>query len=636
MNKNDEMHPNDMRNLIIFGVVSIILYFGFSTFILEPQQEAMRKQAEARAQVQQEIASNPKLAEQFIQVDRAEAVLSSQNQRIQIENAHLSGSLNLTGARLDDLSFKDYFKTLNSEENVVLFSPAKTELPRYAEYGWLSADDSIKTPGKDTQWSVRGNDKLSPDNPVILYWDNGQGITFEREYALDKDYMIRISQRVQNNSGKEVTLYPYGLIAQRGIPADIMNAWVLHEGPIAYIGEELIEVDYKDFKKKPTQSYNASEGWIALTEKYFAASLIPQYGVESKYRFNFTPDAVSEDRGLYQIDYLSAAVVIPAGENAVRSSHLFAGAKQAILLGDYEENLGIHHFDLMVDFGWFYFMTKPFYYILHWFGEFTGNMGIAIILLTLMIRSAVFPLTNTSYRSFAKMKKVTPQIVELREKFGDDKMTLQTKMMELYQREGVNPMAGCFPILLQIPIFFALYKVLFVTIEMRHAPFFGWIEDLSARDPTSLFNLFGLLPYDVPGFLTIGIWPCLMLVAMIMQKRLNPPPQDKIQRDMMNLFPFVITFVMSQFAAGLVIYWTFSAYISVIQQVIIMRSLGVPIHLFGESEDEKKMDKAVEKGPDVHPLVEMAENEAEEAIFGDDDEPKQVSKPKPKKSKKKK
>jgi YidC/Oxa1 family membrane protein insertase len=377
-----------------------------------------------------------------------------------------------------------------------------------------------------------------------------------------------------------------------------------------------------------------------MTDKYWLASLVPPQNEQVKYTFSFAgADEKDKDgKGIYQTDYMGAARDIAPGAKAEVTSHLFVGAKRVLLLEQYQNELNVPQFDLSVDFGWFWFMTKPFFYALHYLGQWIGNMGVAIIIMTIFIRGAVFPLTNISYRSFAKMKKVGPLVGELRKQYPDDKQKLQQELIALYQREGVNPMSGCFPMLLQIPIFFALYKMFFVTIELRHAPFFGWIHDLTAPDPTSLFNLFGLIPWDPPSALDIGVWPCLMLLAMLLQKQLNPPPQDPIQRDMANYMPFMFAYMMSHFASGLVVYWAFSAYIGIIQQVIIMKSLNVPIHLFGETKQEKELNEAIDQGPAVHPLIGMAEAEAEEALFGDDGSSSgpTVSKPKPKKSKKKK
>lgn len=628
------MHPDDMRNLMIFFVLVIGLYFVYDAFVQKPQLQAIKERKVAQEQlVQMELEKGTPAPTEIR--DRAEVL--STDQRITIDNGHIKGSLSLKGGRIDDLSLSEYFKSLENKENVVLLSPKSTVFPRFIEYGWVAKEDNVNLPNKDTVWRVRGNTVLSAQQPVTLVWDNGQGLVFERKISIDQDYMFTIEQRVNNNSGRAVTLYPFGLVTQNGPPPGLQQRFILHEGPIGYVGDELVELSYKKLKKEPQKSRQSSKGWIGITDKYWLTGLIPAQDVNTKFSFHYVPSVFPDGKGKYQTDFLGGQKVVNPGQSADYTSHLFTGAKKVLTLKDYAEKLNIPRFDLAVDFGIFWFMTVPFFYALHYLGALIGNFGVAIILLTLVIRTAVFPLTSTSYRSFAKMKKVSPQIMELRERYGDDKTMLQQELVKMYQKEGVNPMAGCLPILLQIPIFFAFYKVLFVTIEMRHAPFFGWIQDLSAPDPTSVFNLFGLLPYDVPGFLLIGVWPCLMLVTMIIQKRLNPPPQDKLQRDMMNYFPFIITYVLAQFSAGLVIYWTVSAMLSVLQQMYIMRTLGVPIHIFGETEEEEKMDKAVDKGPALHPLSDMIEDDVEDALFDDEDEPsKPISPPKPKKKKKKK
>lgn len=637
-NNRDEMHPQDFRNLIIFGVLAIVLWFGYEALVLQPQADAIKEREKIVQEVKQravESGQNP--AADLAQNLPREQVLT-QSSRIAFKNSQIFGSINLTGGRIDDLGLSEYFMSLEKKDNVTILSPKGTAFPRAVDFGWVAAEQNVALPGSSTVWSVSGNTDLGPQSPVTLYWDNGQGIRFERQISMDDRYLISVTQRVQNNSGRDITLFPYGLVSQTGLPEHLEQAHILHEGPIGYIGEELQELSYKDLKKDKGATFSANAGWIGVTEKYWLTALLPAQGQNMKFRFNHVPNVLDETRGRYQVDYTGAPMVVPANAAAQITNHVFIGAKEVMQLEAYEEQLGLPHFDLAVDFGMLYFLTKPFFHILHFFGEHVGNFGIAIILLTILIRSAVFPLTNASYKSFAKMKMVAPQMTKLREKHGDDKQALQKDIMELYTREGVNPMAGCLPILLQIPIFFALYKVLFATIEMRHEPFFGWITDLSAPDPTSIFNLFGLIPFDVPAFLHIGVWPCVMLLVMLVQRQLNPPPQDKIQRDIMNIFPFVITYVLSRFASGLVIYWTFSALISVIQQIIIMKRLGVPIHLFGETEEEKKLEEAVNKGPAVHPLTEMAEDEIEHALFDhEEDEPKKpVSPPKKKKSKKKK
>ncbi len=637
-NHKDQMHPEDMRNMFIFFVLAAFVYFSFDAFILKPQRDAIKERSKVEAQIAQVVGPSGTPASQTESVkDRADVI--SAGGRIQFSNAEVSGSIDLKGAKINDASLKDYFKTLEKKENVTVLNPRDTAFPRAVEYGWIASEQNIPVPNKNTTWQVRGNAKLSPGNPVILSWDNGQGVTFERVLTLDESAMFSVTQRVINNAGRKVTLYPYGLISQKGLPDGFQGAWVSYEGPIGFIGEELSHEGYKTLRKEKKFVSQANQGWLGFTDKYWLTALIPPQGQDVKYSYSYAgPEKDRQNQGLYQADFLGAALELQPGQSGEVQSRLFVGAKRVLELKDYEEAQDIPQFDLSVDFGWFWFMTKPFFYILHYLNLWIGNMGVAIIIMTIMIRGAVFPLTNTSYRSFAKMKKVSPMVAEMREQYGDDKQKMQTELVELYQREGVNPMSGCLPILLQIPIFFALYKTFFVTIELRHAPFFGWIQDLSAPDPTSVFNLFGLIPWDPPGFLMIGVWPCLMLVAMIFQKTLNPPPQDPLQRDMANYMPFLFAFIMSQFAAGLVVYWTLSAFIGVLQQMIIMKSMNVPIHLFGETEEEKAMDEAIDKGPALHPLAEMVEDQVEEALHGhDDDEPKKpISPPKPKKSKKKK
>ncbi len=634
----DKMHPDDMRNLLIFAFLSILLWSGYEIFILQPKKEAIIKRqqiekliAEKEAETGVEIVSKP--------VVRPRGEVLAQDRRFDFDNGQIGGTISTRGGRIDDLHFDKYFQTMENKDKVVLLSPRDTENPRFIDTGWVAKDQSVRLPDADTIWGLQGNEKLSPGNPVTLVWDNGQGLVFTRTISLDENYMFKIEEAVDNKSGKAVTLYPYGLITQTGIPKEVQNIWIVHEGPIGFLGEELIQSRYPDLKAEGKIEKNADRGWTGITDKYWLTAIIPTPGQMMKFTFNHRPNIKDDAKGRYQVDYTGVAVEIAPGTSGQSQVHVFAGAKEVLKLDAYQKDMNIPNFNLAVDFGWFWFMTMPFFYILHWLHEHVGNMGIAIITLTILIRSAVFPLTNTSYRSFAKMKKVAPLISDLRESYGDDKQKLQEEIVKLYSREGVNPLAGCLPIFVQIPIFFSLYKVFVVTIEMRHAPFFGWIHDLSAPDPTNIFNLFGLIPFDPPSFLHAGVWPCMMLVIMIIQKRLNPPPQDKIQRDMMNIFPFVICYMMASFASGLVIYWTFSGLISIAQQMIIMRSLGVPIYILGQSEEEEKLEKAIDKGPDVHPLAQMAEEEVEKALgdHSEDGAPgPEVTPPKPKRKKKKK
>lgn len=624
---DNKMHPEDLRNLFLFFIIAAVLYIGYNSYILKPQTEAMKAAVE-KTEADKAAGITPATIAKPLTRAQALAETSTSATRIDIDNGVIFGSLSTRGSRIDDIALHEYFETLEKQKNVVILSPRGATFPRHIEYGWVSTDKSIKLPTEDTIWQISGNTKLTPTAPVTLIWNNGQGLSFQRVIEIDADYMFTITQNVVNTSGKDVTLYPYGLVNQQGIPPNFARTWISHEGPIGYVGDELLQPRYKTLRKDKIESGSGDQGWLGITDKYWLAALVPPQGENVKYNFKYAGTRKDKDNvGKYQSDFLGAPLTIANGQSSSIKSLAFVGAKEVLKLQGYEKNLDIPKFDLAVDFGILWFMSKPFFLLLHYANDFIGNFGVAIILLTILIRGAVFPLTNLSYRSFAKMKKVSPQIAGLREKHGDDKQKLQAELMQMYQREGVNPMAGCFPILLQIPIFFALYKTLFVTIEMRHAPFFGWIKDLSAADPTSLFNLFGLIPWDPPTILMIGVWPCVMLVAMVIQKNLNPPPQDPIQRDIATYMPFFFAFIMSRFAAGLVVYWSFSAIIGILQQIIIMKSMNVPIHLFGEKEEAPAPVKV-----DNNDIIEGS-------VIEDDDTPpvppKPISPPKPKKSQKK-
>jgi YidC/Oxa1 family membrane protein insertase len=633
-NKNG-MHPQDMRNMFVFLAAAALLYFTYDAFVLRPQAEALKQQRIAQTQVIQKTAQ--------IQAEnpvRERTDILKDSPRISIGNEQIAGSIALRGGRIDDLSLHHYFETLKGKDEVVLLAPKGSKFPRTLGYGWaVDTGGSTRVPGDDTLWRVQGNDKLTTSTPVTLVWDNGQGQVFENTFSIDENYLITLTQKVTNNTASSVTLHPYGLVAQTGLPHNFVPNWIVHEGPVGFIGDKLEQVPFMNMRKETAHEFEAASGWVGFTEKYWFTSVVPAQGESVKYRYNYvgSPPVRSSDKdtGLYQVDFTGGPQTAAPGQTIQSTMHFYAGPKKVIMLSEYGEKLNAPNFDLAVDFGWFWFMTKPFFFLLHYIGELTPNFGFAIIILTFIIRMAVFPLTNISYRSFAKMKKVAPQITELRKIYGEDKQKLQEEIMALYTREKVNPLAGCLPIIVQIPIFFALYKTLVTTIEMRHAPFIGWIHDLSAPDPTSIFNLFGLIPWDPPAFLDIGIWPCLMLIGMLIQKQLNPPPQDPIQRDLANYFPFIITYMMAHFASGLVIYWTVSAFIGIAQQVFIMKSLNVPVYLFGEKEQEAAA-AAVDKGPAVHPLIGMVEKDAEESLFGDDDAPTPGTVSPPKKRRKKK
>lgn len=610
------MHPQDIRNLIIFIVISVVVWGVFDKYVFTPQREALQASREQTAEIQSQgtsvsVSKDPKKT-------RTE-VLARDTSRITIDNPEVKGSFSLKGARLDDISLKNYFKTLEKKENIGLFSPVGSEHPYYAETGWTGSSQSIRFPDRDTVWQVEKGGQLTPDSPVRLTWNNGQGLIFTKDISLDEHYMFTVTDRVINNTGSPVTVFPYAAIARRGPPDNLEKRMIAHDGPIGYFHEDLEEVDFDDLEGAPAKSYKSATGWIGFSQKYWLGAILPDQEVDKTFRFLATQERDPNVRPLYQTDITSAGQSVEPDQTVASVHHIYVGAKKLEMLDAYESKYGVHHFDLAIDFGVLYFLTRPFHWLLTTFYHLVGNFGVAIIMLTVLIRVAVFPLANTSYRSFAKLKKVAPEMKELREKYGDNKAELQKRLVKLYEKEKVNPMAGCLPILLQIPIFFAMYKVIYITLEMRHAPFFGWIHDLSQPDPTSIFNLFGLLPYDVPSFLMIGIWPCIMLIFMILQQKMNPPPQDPMQKTMMKYFPFFITFILSGFAAGLVIYWTVSNALSVLQQGIIMTRMGVPIHLFDKSEVEKELEEQIDKGPAVHPHAQMIEEDVEEALFGDDD-----------------
>lgn len=503
------------------------------------------------------------------------AIALEQSPRVTLDSPSVDGSISLTGARIDDLQLKNYRQTVDpTSPEIILLSPRGSENPYYAEFGWTApASANVSLPGADTVWTQDTPGMLTPTTPITLSYDNGAGLTFRKTISLDEDYMFTIEQSVDNATAAAVTLYPYGLVARTGTP-EIEGIWILHEGLIGYFPDTdgLQELDYDDLQETGSIRARTAGGWLGITDKYWMTALIPDQSTESRMSFSDTP---VRGQDVYQADYLRDPVVVPAGGSTSTTDRLFAGAKVVNIIDGYEGQLGIESFELAIDWGWFYFFTKPLFLALLYIQGMVGNFGVAIIVITVLIKLAFFPLANTSYVAMSKMKKVQPEMMKLRERFADDKQRQQQELMELYKREKVNPLAGCLPILIQIPVFFALYKVLFVTIEMRHAPFFGWINDLSAQDPTSIFNLFGLIPFDPPSFLLIGVWPILMGITMYLQMKMNPAPTDEIQQQIFRWMPIIFTFVLATFPAGLVIYWTFNNAFSILQQWVIMRRQGV-------------------------------------------------------------
>lgn len=585
----------DNRNMIVAIVLSLVVLLGWQFFIAGPQLEAQQEaqQAQLANDAQQAGSSSPvalpagasgqaaapgtdagTAAQSF--VSRTQALAASP--RLAIDSPSLSGSINLEGAKLDDLRLKDYRQTLDKDsETVILFSPKGSPEPYYAEHGWVADPGvNVKLPKADTVWAPLTSGRLTPSSPVALSWDNGEGLVFKRTFSVDENYMFTVDQDVQNNSGNLVQLYPYGLIARNGEP-ETAGFYVLHEGLIGVIGDEgLQEIKYGDLVDDGSvRPGKANKGWLGFTDKYWAATLIPASGSDFQPNFSYSPSSQN-----FQADYLGSAIQANAGATASNSSLLYAGAKVTNLINGYQESLDILNFDLMIDWGWFYFLTKPMFWLIDKLYGLVGNFGIAILLVTVLVKAAFFPLANKSYVSMSKMKLVQPQMTVIREKFKDDKQKQQQAMMELYKTEKINPLAGCLPMVIQIPVFFSLYKVLFVTIEMRQAPFFGWIQDLSAPDPTTIFNLFGLIPWDPPSFLMIGVWPLIMGVTMFLQMKMNPAPAEPAQQMIFTWMPVLFTFMLATFPAGLVIYWAWNNSLSVAQQAVIMRRQGVKLELF--------------------------------------------------------
>jgi YidC/Oxa1 family membrane protein insertase len=583
---------NENRNLVLSIVLSIIILVGFEFYsswrypVLGPQEEPAVRGSEDTPNSPQSLLPKPSRdpasapsapsltnlsSEKVVLMDRQ--ALLKKNSRVQIISPSLSGSLSLLGGRIDDLTLSQFYEELSeSSPAIVLLSPSGTSNAYFADYGWIG--EGIALPNKNTLWSASSK-TLSPDKPVTLKWNNGQGLIFKRTYAIDEKYMFSVSQSVENKGSSSVTLYPYALISRHGLP-EVTGFYILHEGLLGVFDETLQELDYTDMQDTNTVANKTTGGWLGITDKYWLMALIPDQKTPVSTRFTYRNDNGLEK---FQADFMSAPVTIAAGDSGEVNSHLFTGAKEVKVLDSYETKLDIARFDLAIDFGWFYFLTKPIFYTLIFINEHVGNFGVAILLLTVLIKIIFFPLANKSYTSMSKMKKLQPEMVKLRERFGDDKMQLNQEMMALYKREKANPASGCLPMLVQIPVFFALYKVLFVTIEMRHAPFFGWVQDLSAPDPTNFFNLFGLIPWNpaavLPDPLLIGVWPLAMGVTMYLQQKLNPQPADPMQAKIFMFLPIMFTFLLARFPAGLVIYWAWNNLLSIIQQKIIMIKMGV-------------------------------------------------------------
>ncbi|HEX5958862.1 MAG TPA: membrane protein insertase YidC, partial [Hyphomicrobiaceae bacterium] len=596
---------DNQKNLLIAIVLSMAVLFAWQFFYAAPkeQERQARVKQEQVQKAKEQPAATPGTAKpgeaspqpggsapavpgssQSAAVSREAALAASP--RLDIKTPSLTGSIALKGGRIDDLVLAKYRETVEpNSANVKLFSPSGAPHPYYAEFGWTAGKGVTQPmPGPDTLWRAEGASVLTPDSPVTLVWDNGQGLIFRRTVSVDQDYLFTVKDAVENKTGAAVSLYPYALISRHGLP-HLDGVWmVLHEGFIGALGESgLKEVGYSDvLKDGGTKTYKQTGGWLGFTDKYWAAALVPDGKAPTDARFSGSK-AAAGGQDTFQSDFSAGPIEIAPGATSTFSSHLFAGAKVAGLIDGYHTKLsaeGTRQFNMLFDWGYFWFLTKPLFTLLHWLGQLLGNYGLAILATTVVVKLLFFPLANKSYESMAKMKLLQPEMEKLRARYPDDRAKQQQEMMVLYREKKINPMAGCLPIVLQIPVFFALYKVLYLNIDMRQAPFFGWIKDLSAPDPTSIFNLFGLLPFTPPEFLHVGIWPIIMGITMWVQMQLNPQQADPMQQRIFNWMPVMFTFLLANFASGLVIYWAWNNLLSLTQQYIIMKRNGAEIHLW--------------------------------------------------------
>jgi len=598
------MMKQDNRNLLLAIVLSVVVLFGWQYFYGVPQMDKQKQIAQQNQQAQTQTgapvpggAPAPTAAPgqpatavpgavpaTQVAMTREQALAASP--RVRIDTPRITGSISLTGARIDDVSLKGFHETVDPNSPIiVLLSPLGGPNGYYSDFGWVAAPGTnVALPNASTVWTA-DSQVLTPAKPLNLTWDNGQGLLFRRVVTVDDNAMFQVRDEVENKGATPVTLFPYAQVVRHGRPPTL-GYYVLHEGLIGVLGEHgLQEFTYDHVDKEPLLApgtngrvwKDAVGGFLGITDKYWAATVVPDQS--RKYEGRFSSVQTGSQR-TYQADFLAEPVTIAPGASATSNAHLFAGAKEVAAINGYEKNLGIKRFDLMIDWGWFYFITKPMFYLLDWIYKHVGNFGIAILIVTLILKGVFFPLANKSYASMAKMKAVQPEMLAIRERYADDKMKQQQALMELYKTQKINPLAGCWPVLVQIPVFFALYKILFITIEMRHAPFFGWIRDLAAPDPTNLFNLFGLLPFTPPSMLHLGLWPIIMGITMFVQMKMNPEPPDPVQKMMFTWMPVFFTFLLGSFPAGLVIYWSWNNLLSVMQQGYIMRKHGVKIELF--------------------------------------------------------
>ena len=587
--------PNDTQDHFRL-LIAIVIYLGIlllsRNFIDEPQLKKIQQQQQIQAH--QEIVPAAPISEQP-PVENRQDVIAATN-RIPILGKKVEGSLSLIGARIDDLLLNEHTVTTESKERMALLSPSGTEHAYYVESGWTASDKDVLIPDSKTVWSLAPNSAaaLKTNGAVTLQWDNGQGLLFERTIELDENYLFTVTQKIINKTKTEKKFNAWHLISRHSLPVDFKGFFILHEGPLAYLDNKLKEPNYSDLNKGEKIERENTHGWLGITDKYWFVGIFPN--PEERFNARIIGSTINDKRA-YQTDIVAKTQTVEPGQSIEDKKFIFAGVKNLTLMLDYQKKYGLEHIDLAFDFGWWYFITKPFFLLLHFLMDIIGNVGLTILSMTIIVRAAVFPLANKSFVSMAGMKRIAPRLKELQAKYKDDKEKLQQELFELYKREKINPFNGCWPLMVQIPIFFALYKCIMLSVELRHTPFWGWINDLSAPDPTNIFTLFGLIDWGPPAFISIGAWPVLFCLTMVVQKRLTPPMPDKTQEQLQTFFPFIITIMLANFAAGLVIYWTWSNILGVLQQYYILRKLGGQevslIH--GHSERRKKKKPKTKK-----------------------------------------
>ena len=578
MRPNDPHSAEDRARTMIAVVLSLAILLAYYFLYAKPHSDAMRAQQEAAQQANPAAAKPlapgavPPAAADKVTISRSDAL--KETARVPVEGSRVEGSISLKGARFDDIRLNEYYQDLSKTEKVALLSPADSDHGYYVDNGWLS-NDNASLPGKDTVWTLSPSGAQavkSGGKPVILTWDNGHGLKFETDIALDEDFLFTVTQRVTNNGNASLSLNPYHTTSRNSLPADYRGFYALHEGPIGSFDGKTVDPQYKSLSGSAGYDLQDKTGWLGITDRYWLVAMLPDPNQ------HFNASIKGKDFGKpgqhYQTDLVDATMTVKPGDTLEEKSYLYTGAKALKAIQKYQDTLGFKNFEVTFDFGIYYIITKPFYYLLTFLIQMCGNVGLGMLLMTIIVRGGMFPVASKSFRSMAKMRIVSPMMKELQEKYKDDKVALQAEVFELYKKYDVNPFSGCVPVFIQIPVFFALYKVILLSVELRQAPFWGWIPDLSNPDPTSIFNLFGLLPYAPPFSLTLGAWPCIYCLTMLLQKRISPPLPDPAQERMQAYFPYFFSLMMSQFPSGLVIYYSWSNLLGVFQQYYILKQVG--------------------------------------------------------------